>query len=231
MGQRVLIILKKRGILTQAMEILGNFVVFEGGDGSGTSTQLALLGQKLADNCPQSPVFFPTAEPTRGAIGQLIRSALKSDPALRPETLARLFAADRSEHLYAPDGLVERCRRGELVVCDRYALSSLVYQGIDCGEGLPRSLNAPFPIPELLFFFDIDPQIAQERLRSRQALDIFEHLEFQKRVRERYQSLLGEYRAAGVRVETIDASKSIEKVADAVWSVLSKMPIILSSRC
>jgi dTMP kinase len=208
------------------MEILGNFVVFEGGDGSGTSTQLALLGKRFADNCPQAGFFFPTAEPTRGAIGQLIRSALKNDPALRPETLARLFAADRSEHLYTTDGVVERCLRAELVVCDRYVLSSLVYQGIDCGEELPRCLNVPFPAPELLLFFDIDPQIALERLRSRQSLEIFEHLEFQKKVRERYHSLLGEYRAAGVRVETIDASQSIEKVADDVWSALSKMPII-----
>jgi len=207
------------------MEILGNFAVFEGGDGSGTSTQLALLGQKIAARPAQSPLFFSTAEPMEDPIGRIIRSALKNDPRLQPDTLARLFAADRGEHLYASGGIVERCKRGELVVCDRYVLSSLVYQGIECGEELPRSLNAPFPAPELLLFFDIDPQIAQERMQNRPSLEIYEHLEFQKKVRERYHALLGEYRQAGVRVEVIDAAQSVDKVAAEVWSHVSKMPI------
>jgi dTMP kinase len=208
------------------MEILGNFTVFEGGDGSGTSTQLALLEQKFAARPAQSPPFFSTAEPMEGPIGCIIRSALKNDPRLQPDTLARLFAADRGEHLYAPGGIVERCKRGELVVCDRYVLSSLVYQGIECGEELPRSLNVPFPAPELLLFFDIDPQIAQERMQNRSSLEIYEHLEFQKKVRERYHALLGEYRQAGVRVEVIDAAQSVDKVAAEVWSHVSKMPIL-----
>jgi dTMP kinase len=208
------------------MGLLRNFVVFEGGDGSGTSTQLALLGEQCARSRPQVPFFFPTAEPTGGVIGRLIRSALKNESVLRPDTLARLFAADRGEHLYAAEGIIERCKRGELVVCDRYILSSLVYQGIECGEELPRSLNAPFPDPELLLFFDIDPQIALERLSSRPSLEIYEHLEFQKKVRERYHTLLGEYRDAGVRVEIIDAAQSVEKVAAEVWRQVSKMPIL-----
>jgi len=208
------------------MEILGNFAVFEGGDGSGTSTQLALLGQKFAARPGQSPSFFSTAEPVEGPIGHIIRSALKNNPVLQPDTLARLFAADRGEHLYAPGGIVERCKRGELVVCDRYVLSSLVYQGIECGEELPHSLNEDFPAPELLLFFDIDPQIAQERLQNRPSLEIYEHLEFQKKVRERYHALLDGYRRAGVRVEVIDAAQSVDKVTAEVWSHISKMPIL-----
>jgi len=207
------------------MEILGNFAVFEGGDGSGTSTQLALLGEKFAVRPAQSPPFFSTAEPVEGPIGRIIRSALKNDPRMQPDTLARLFAADRGEHLYASGGIVERCKRGELVVCDRYVLSSLVYQGIECGEELPRRLNECFPAPELLLFFDIDPQIAQERMQGRPSLEIYEHLEFQKKVRERYHALLGEYRNAGVRVEIINAAQSVDKVAAEVWSHVSKMPI------
>ena len=207
------------------MQILANFAVFEGGDGSGTSTQIALLAEQFARSRPHNPVFFPTAEPTSGAIGRLIRSALKNDPPLLPDTLARLFAADRGEHLYASGGIIERCKRGELVVCDRYIPSSLVYQGIECGEQLPRGLNAPFPAPELLLFFDLDPHIALERLSSRPSLEIYERLEFQKKVRERYHALLGEYRDAGVRVEIVDASQSVEKVAAEVWRHIAKMPI------
>jgi len=208
------------------MTIIRNFAVFEGGDGSGTSTQLALLGQKFAKTGIKNPVFYPTSEPTGGAIGKIIRSALKKDPLLQPETLARLFAADRGEHLFADRGIIERCQHGELVICDRYVLSSLAYQGIECGDGLPHSLNAAFPAPELLFFFDIDPQIALRRMENRPSLDIYEHLAFQEKVREKYLSLLGEYRDGGVRVEVIDASQSVKKVADQVWSALSKMPIM-----
>ena len=212
------------------MEILRNFAVFEGGDGSGTSTQLSLLEQKFRENSLNLPFFYPTFEPTGGEIGTIIRSALKNELSLRPETLARLFAADRNEHIFAIGGIYEHCQHGTLVVCDRYVPSSLVYQGIECGEELPRSLNAAFPAPELLLFFDIEPEIALNRLNSRPSLEIYEHLDFQKKVRERYLALLDEYRAAGVRVEIINSAHNVEKVAADVWSALSKMPIIAENR-
>jgi len=210
------------------MEILSNFAVFEGPDGSGTSTQLALLEQKLASGAFNGPAFMITYEPTNGVIGKLIRSVLKNELTIRAETLARLFAADRGEHLYAVSGIIERCQRGELVICDRYTLSSLVYQGIECGLELPRSLNESFPAPELLLFFDIEPAIAQQRMAGRPSLEIFEHIEFQEKVRRQYHSLLEEYRKAGVRIEIIDASQNVDKVAEDVWSAMAKMPIIKS---
>jgi len=210
------------------MEIINNFVVFEGLDGSGTSTQLAMLKQKLTSLAPNGPAFSTTFEPTEGIIGKLIRSVLKKELVLKPDTLARLFAADRGEHLYAPGGIMERCRRGELVVCDRYTLSSLVYQGIECGIELPRCLNSPFPAPELLLFFDIDPNLAQQRMAGRPSLEIFEHIEFQEKVRNRYHALFDEYRKTGVRLVIIDASQSVEKVAEDVWKEIAKMPIIKS---
>jgi len=210
------------------MEILRNFIVFEGLDGSGTSTQLRLLEQKLADRATNGPGFTVTFEPTDGEIGKLIRSVLKKALTLRADTLARLFAADRGEHLYAPGGIIERCERGELVICDRYTLSSLVYQGIECGIELPRSLNESFPVPELLLFFDIEPGLAQRRMAGRPSLEIFEHIEFQEKVRRQYHALFDEYRKAGVRLELIDASQSVEKVAEDVWNAIAKMPIIKS---
>jgi dTMP kinase len=202
------------------MIILPNFAVFEGGDGTGTSTQLALLGERLGGG------FYPTAEPTGGPVGRIIRSALRGDLALRPETLALLFAADRNEHIYGPGGIAERCGRGELAVSDRYILSSLVYQGIDCGEELPEALNAAFPLPEILLFFDLDPEIALERVKDRPVKDKYEQHPFQIRVRERYRALLPRWEDAGVRVATIDASREKTEVAEQVWSVLVKMPIL-----
>jgi dTMP kinase len=214
-------------IMHSNMEIVSNFAVFEGCDGSGTTTQLKLLEKNLGllKKTSSAPLFFPTFEPTEGPAGRLIRQALKKDLVFLPETMARLFAADRTEHLYAPGGILERTRRGELVISDRYVLSSLVYQGIECGEELPASLNAQFPAPELLIFFDIDPEIARLRLQNRAALEIYEYLDFQKKVRSRYHALLESCRESGTRVEVLDASKTQEEVAEEVWRVLQKMPI------
>jgi dTMP kinase len=175
---------------------------------------------------PSLPPLHTTFEPSDGPIGALIRSALKGEFSLKGETIARLFAADRNEHLYARGGVLERSEQGELVVSDRYTLSSLVYQGIDCGEELPRSLNEAFPGPELLIFFDLDPETAQKRLEGRPGRDIYEYLEFQVKVRERYKALLPEYEKAGVRVELVDASQKPEEVEQEVWRALQKMPIL-----
>jgi dTMP kinase len=205
------------------MNIIPNFAVFEGGDGSGTTTQLGLLERRLAGG---GPAFFPTFEPTGGPVGRVIRSALRKEIVLQPETLARLFAADRTEHLYAAGGVLERAGRGELAVSDRYVLSSLVYQGLECGEELPQALNAAFPAPELLVFFDLDPRIAAERIRDRPSLELYEYLEFQEKVRERYLALLPAFRDQGVMVEVIDASRPPEEAAESVWRALRKMPIL-----
>jgi dTMP kinase len=211
------------------MAVLENFVVFEGGDGSGTSTQLELLKQRFKgqDGCLPPAAF--TFEPTDGDIGRLLRAALRGEVRLCGETMARLFSADRSEHLYSEGGIVELARGGSLVFCDRYALSSRVYQGIECGDELPSALNKGFPAPELLLFFDIDPDIALLRLLKRSEKDIYEEPVFQSRVRKRYLDILDSCRAEGSRVSVIDASASADAVARAVWENIRLLPIM--KRC
>jgi dTMP kinase len=205
------------------MEIIPNFAVFEGGDGSGTTTQLSMLSERLKKY--GGPCFFSTFEPTNGQIGKIIRAALTKEASITPQTLAMLFAADRNEHIYGTDGILEHINRGELVISDRYVLSSLVYQGIECGDELPASLNSRFPAPETLIFLDLEPEIALKRMKNRTSLEIYEYLDFQVKVREKYKSLLGMYAGAGVRVETVDASQTAQEVADKVWSIVSQMPI------
>jgi dTMP kinase len=210
------------------MTIIPNFAVFEGGDGSGTTTQLGLLRDRFAAGTPEAPLppLYPTAEPTGGPVGKLLREGLRGELSLLPETIARLFAADRNEHLFGAGGVLEHCRRGELVVSDRYVLSSLVYQGITCGEELPARLNGDFPLPGALLFFDLDPETALARMADRPQRDIYETLEFQRLVRERYRSLLPQYTAAGTAVSVIDASRSLGEVAEEVWRALKKLPIV-----
>jgi dTMP kinase len=207
------------------MEILKNFAVFEGLDGSGTTTQIGILKGFFLQNRISMPPFYITFEPTNGSIGKLLRLGLKGEEKLNPQTMAMLFAADRNEHVFGNEGIAERCKRGELVVSDRYLLSSLVYQGITCGEELPVRLNQDFPAPELLIFLDVESETAQNRIASRAQKEIYENPDFQKEVRTRYKTLLPEFASKGVRVEIIDASLPPDEVAREVWSAIEKMPI------
>ena len=217
--------------MLKSMKILNNFAVLEGGDGSGTTTQLAILEQTLSEGAAANPehvsplpAIHKTFEPTDNPAGRLIRQGLKGEIRLKSETIAFLFAADRNEHIYGPQGIMERCGRGELVVSDRYLFSSLVYQGITCGEELPARLNRDFPLPELVIFFDLDPKIAEKRIQGRSQKEIYETLEFQIKVRESYQSIFKKY-GSTTRVEIIDASLSKEEVSREIWRAFSKMPI------
>ena len=205
------------------MEIIPNFAVLEGGDGSGTTTQLSMLSKRLQEI--KFNGFYTTFEPTDRQIGKLIRLALKKEINLQPQSLAFLFAADRNEHLNAESGIMERVKKGELVISDRYFFSSLVYQGIECGDDLPESLNLRFGVPELTLFLDIEPETAIERMKERANLEIYENIEFQRKVREKYKSLIDIYRSSGARIEVIDAGKSPQEVSDQIWSKITSMPI------
>jgi len=204
------------------MEILENFVVLEGLDGSGTTTQLKMLQDRYEHPGTDLPPLWTTFEPTQGPLGHLLRSALQGNQPFSPLTLAYLFAADRSEHLYGEGGILERCRGGSLVVSDRYVLSSLVYQGIDLGEEIPVALNAPFPLPELLFYLDIDPETAQKRLEGRSVREIYEYADFQREVYRRYQAWLPRFASQGVRIVRLDASLPPEDLGAQVRDEICK---------
>ncbi|MDR1229882.1 MAG: dTMP kinase [Spirochaetaceae bacterium] len=206
-------------------KVLKNFVVIEGCDGSGTTTQLSRLKDYFSAH-DELPPLWTTSEPDSGEIGRLIRCILRGEAQCQPETLARLFAADRNEHLFGADGIVAHCARGELVVSDRYVPSSLVYQGLECGDALPRQLNQDFPAPMLLLFFDLDSETAEARMAGRSDREIFEYIEFQKKAREKYLSVLNDCRKDGSVVAIINAADSIENVFNQVLSFIAKMPIL-----
>ena len=163
--------------------VLPNFVVLEGLDGAGTTTQLTMINGKLAD---RGVAHFCTCEPTRGPIGRVIRAALGKDLDVRPHTMALLFAADRSEHVEAPgEGIGDRALRNEIVVSDRYLFSSLAYQGLGCGFDYVWHLNSRFPLPGYLFFIDTPVSLCQMRIRDRESADLFDSSDFQEKVRRK----------------------------------------------
>ena len=203
--------------------ILKNFIVLEGIDGAGTSTQLNLLKNRLS---PEKTVY--TAEPTTLSTGRFLRSVLRGDEKLTPETTAFLFAADRQEHVYGSGGIVESCTSGKLVISDRYVFSSLAYQSITCGEELPRKLNQDFPLPEYLFFFGITPQASLKRIEKRDVTEIYEKKDFLEATARQYEKIISYYETlqTGMHIIRLDATESIEKLAEKIWTVLQEMPIL-----
>ena len=205
--------------------VLNNFVVFEGIDGAGTSTQMRLLAERDSGK----KIAF-TAEPTERPTGKFLRQILAGKEKVAPQTAAYLFAADRAEHLWGQGGIVDQTKNGLTVVSDRYLFSNLAYQGVTCGEDLPKTLNSPFPLPQLLFFFDISAQKSLERVEKRgEAKEIYENEKFLNDTASRYRAIIDRYKKlenSGMRIVELDATLPKEKISDLIWKEI--LPIINS---
>jgi dTMP kinase len=158
----------------------GVFIVIEGLDGSGKTTQANLLATELA----KTRKVWLTAEPSQGKIGRFIRKCcLYEDKRLPTEAEALLFAADRIEHLQAE--IKPALDSGKIVICDRYTYSSLAYQGSG-GLSLDwiKTINARALQPDFAIFIDVSPEKVIERLQRKKS--VMETLETQQKVREVY---------------------------------------------
>jgi dTMP kinase len=203
--------------------ILQRFVVLEGLDGSGTTTQMKLLAERLEREARPHAV---TWEPTDGPVGSLIRSILTKKIPAHPRTVALLFAADRNEHLYEPGtGIAERTKRGEIVICDRYLFSSLAYQSLESDPEYVLSLNSAFPLPQLLVFLDTPVDVCQERLARRGSAELYDGFAFQSRVRAEYVKAIERFRGTGMRIECIAGDRPAGLIHGEIWTILAGMPI------
>ena len=214
--------------------ILQNFIVFEGIDGAGTSTQIEML-----KNRPEARDFLFTAEPTSAPTGKFLRQMLKGDFPLQNESAAYLFAADRNEHVNGKlltqgntlvTGIKEACQSGRKVVSDRYLFSSLAYQSINCPPEVPRLLNSLFPLPQLLFYFEISPKDSLSRLGDRNFREIYEKEDFLNRTVQEYHNVLSEYsekaKNQGMKIILIDAKKTKEEISANIWQEIKNLPIV-----
>ncbi len=197
--------------------VLTNFVVFEGLDGAGTTTQMQLL----AEYCDKSDrPCRPTFEPTDKPIGRLVRSVLQKQLVTTPLALAMLYAADREDHLYNPvNGLVHDLEKGKLVISDRYLYSSLAYQGVECEYEKIASLNE-FPAPEYVFFIDTPVDECLRRISGRgNETELFEKHEFLERVKENYEKIFSSL-PQEVHLVRIDGLLGKEEIAAQIQNVL-----------
>lgn len=206
--------------------ILKNFIVFEGIDGAGTSTQIKKLVERGNTERGEGN-FVATAEPTTGETGRFLRRMLGGEFRVDEKTNAYLFAADRCEHIFGKNGVKELCESGKIVVSDRYFFSSMAYQSVSCGDELPKLLNSPFPLPEYLFYFVINPEISLGRVTSRgEKKEIYETIEKQKKIAAQYEKVISEYEKttteSGMKIIRIDAEKDIESISEEIWKSLKK---------
>jgi len=206
----------------------GVFVVFEGIDGAGTSTQAERYAAHLR---AARRLVHVTREPSAGPVGALLRQILThriSLPGARQaEIMALLFSADRLDHLGAE--IEPLLRDGYVVISDRYDLSSLAYQGnssptysstgANTVEWI-RELNRHALRPDVTVVIDVTPEIAEKRRRGRGgAEELFEKTELQARLAEAYRR--AEELVPGDRVIHIDGDGAVDEVSRAITAALS----------
>lgn len=197
------------------MATRGVFVVLEGGDGSGKSTQQALLVDRLR---AAGRDVVATREPGATPVGAEIRSLVLAGGALDPRTEALLIAADRAEHVA---GVIRPAlERGAVVVSDRHVPSSLAYQGVARGLGvdeiarLSRWATAGLD-PDLVVVLDVPAGEAAARRAGPEDRMEREPAEFRVTVNTAYRDLAGRF---GWPV--VDGTAPVEVVAEEIWSLV-----------
>jgi dTMP kinase len=200
------------------------FVTFEGIEGSGKSTQVRLVAERLG------PRALQTREPGGTAIGRAVRGILL-DPAnvgLSPMGELLLYFADRAQHV--AEVIRPALAEGRIVLCDRHVESALAYQGY--GRGLPLDAIRELGVlatgglrPDAIVLVDVPLELGLQRARRRGATDRLEgeELAFHERVRAGYDALAA---AEPERWLRVDGRGPVEEVADAVWRGLARRGIV-----
>ena len=192
------------------------FIAFEGLDGSGGTTQIGLYQAALQ---AAGHIVCRTREPSDGPVGKLIREQLAGG-VVGDDVFGMLFAADRRDHL---DRVVNPAlARGEVVLTDRYFLSSLAYQSQALGLDRVWALNAEFPAATAVVMLDLPPDACLRRVEARGAVrDRFETLDQLERIAAAYEAAILRCAARGDRIVRIDASGTAaqvhQRVRGAVW--------------
>ncbi len=200
----------------------GRFIVFEGIDGAGKTTQIERLAEALRAAGRRVTV---TAEPTDSVTGGLLRDALGGLHRRTDCEMAALFLADRVFHNVAPDGIRALRDQGYDVICDRYYYSSMAYQGSRTDSRWVRDINLGCPEiarPDLCLFLDLDPEESLRRIqKNRTSTEIYEKKDILEGVRKAFFDV---FASVDDTVAVIDTTGlSIDQVAAKVFAEVEKV--------
>lgn len=196
----------------------GNFIAFEGIDGSGKSTQIALLSDRLKE---MGIVCYTTREPTDSPIGSMIHQIMMGRIKTDNKTIAALFVADRIDHLLNDvDGIVPKINEGTTVLTDRYYFSSYAYHSVDMSMDWVIKANeqsSQILRPTVNIFIDLDPDLAVERIsKNRFHQELFEEKSRLIKVRENYQKAFEKLKDEE-NIIVVNGNQDTKKISDEIW--------------
>ncbi len=200
------------------------FIVFEGIDGSGKSTQTKLLAQRLSD---VGHKVYSTFEPTYSPIGSLVRNIFSNRIQADQQTIAALNVADRLDHLHNQvNGILKKLREGFTVISDRYYFSSYAYHGVHVDIDwviAANALAAQTLRPDVNLFIDVPPEVCMERLQgTRNNIDMYETLDNLSLVRAKYLEAF-EKLGQQEQIQFVNGSQSVQEIAAEVWQTVAPL--------
>ncbi|PJZ69581.1 dTMP kinase [Leptospira perolatii] len=191
------------------MTRLPAFFVFEGLDGSGKSTLCRLVLDRLIQKGVPAVCF---SEPTQYETGLYLRKFLRGEVELDPQSQIEAFLKDREASLQK--NILPAISNGSKVLLDRYIYSTCAYQSgsdFSAKEILKKNLSRGFPEPEIVFYLDLEPSQALQRLESRQlSKERFESIEHLDKIRTAYEEILP------FQTIRLDANQTPESLAEQV---------------
>ncbi len=205
------------------MKNRGKFIVFEGIDGSGKSTQIEILAKNLEKRGIEC---VKTLEPTYGMVGGVLHDILSGKRVADPKVTASLFVADRLDHiLNQENGVLKLLDEGKCVICDRYYFSSYAYQSVEVPREWVISANrlaAEALRPDATVFIDISAEVAMDRIsKNRESVELYENRERLARVREGYLSAF-ELLENEEKIFVVDGNRPLEIIAKEVEEIIVK---------
>ncbi len=203
----------------------GRFIVIEGLDGTGKSTQIQLLANRLREN--NVPVEI-TAEPTSHESGKLIRRILSGEVKCDPWASAALFLADRITHNTSDNGINALTQKGCTVISDRYYYSTFAYQGMDTDLDWAMEMHYNCPLirkPDLVLFLTMSAEKCIERInanRKAEEIEIFENTETLKRISNQFDKVFSIIKTQE-NIVYIDADGTIEEVSERIFNAVKTL--------
>jgi len=200
------------------------FIALEGIDGSGKSSQVKTLAEKLT---AAGHKVYATFEPTDSFIGSMIRNILRGNIKADERVIASLFVADRLNHLLnETDGLIKKLGEGYTVISDRYYLSSYAYNGTQVNMDWvmqANSMSTQLLRPDANIFIDVPPAVSMQRISAaREGTELYETLDNLQNVRNKYFEAFDKLKEEE-NICIINGDRPFDDIANDIYATVEKL--------